>query len=159
MALTHKQEMFCQEIVSGKNMSDAYRAVYNTGNMTKPSVNAKAYELMQNVHITARISDIRRPALVSAALTAESHMLELKRLRDLALDAGKHSEAIRAEELRGKVAGLYITKVETGDAGAFAALDANAKVSALNALKAELDRRGREQLGMSGEVTDVEVKG
>lgn len=152
--LTAKQEAFAQEVASGKTMSDAYRATYNAKNMTKVSVNVRASELMRNSMVADRVKELRAPAVAAAALTAESHMAELKRLRDLALTAGKHGEAIRAEELRGKVAGLYVVRVEAGDPGAFAALDAQAKLNALEAIKLELDRRATLQL----DVTDVEPK-
>jgi hypothetical protein len=152
--LTDKQEAFCQAIAAGKNMSDAYRTAYDCKNMTKVSVNVKASQMMARDSIGLRVKELRAPAVAAAALTAETHMAELKRLRDLALDAGKHSEAIRAEELRGKVAGLYVVRVEAGDPGAFQALDAQSKMSALEAIKLELDRRATLQL----EVTDVTPK-
>ena len=152
--LTKKQEEFCQAIVRGLTMSAAYREAYDTKNMATNTVNRSAWELMNNQKVTARIEELRAPGIVQAGLTAEAHMLELKRLRDIALSAGKPEAAIRAEELRGKVAGLYITKIETGDPGAFQALDAQAKLSALEAIKLELDRRATLQL----DVTDVEAK-
>lgn len=152
--LTDKQEAFCQAVAGGQNMSAAYRTAYNAQNMTSKTVNCKASQLMGREEIGERVKELRAPAVAAAALTAEAHMAELKRLRDLALDAGKHSEAIRAEELRGKVAGLYITKVETGTVGEFATFDAQSKLSALEAIKLELDRRATLQL----EVTDVVEK-
>lgn len=154
-SLTAKQEAFCQNVVAGKKMVDAYIEAYDCRNVARQSVNVRASGLLRNKKVVDRIAELRAPAVAVAALTAESHMAELKRLRDLALDAGKHSEAIRAEELRGKVAGLYITKVETGDPGAFQALDAQAKLTALEAIKLELDRRATLQL----DVTDVVAKG
>lgn len=152
--LTDKQEAFCQAVAGGQNMSAAYRTAYNAQNMTSKTVNCRASDLMRKSEIAERVKELRAPAVAAAALTAEAHMAELKRLRDLALDAGKHSEAIRAEELRGKVAGHYVVRVENGDPGAFAALDAQAKLTALEAIKLELDRRAARQL----DVTDVVAK-
>jgi nitrous oxidase accessory protein NosD len=112
---------------------------------------------MRNPKITSRITAIRTPSLVVAALTLEGHLSELNRLKNIALDANKPEAAIRAEELRGKAAGLYITKVETGAVGEFAALGAMRKQDAISAIQSELDRRARLTNGAAG-VQDVEVK-
>ena len=45
-------------------------------------------------------------------VSMESHLTELSRLRDEALDSGQISSAISAEISRGKAAGLYIDKKE-----------------------------------------------
>ena len=47
-----------------------------------------------------------------AAVSMESHLTELSRLRDEAADSGQISSAISAEISRGKVAGLYVEKKE-----------------------------------------------
>lgn len=158
MALTHKQEMFCQEIVKGENMSKAYRNAYDAKNMSGPTVNQRAYELLQNSKVEARIAEIRRPALVAAGVTQEGHLAELMRLRDLAVDQDKISEAIRAEELRGKVGGLYVTKVETGRAGEFASWDAQTKLLAAGEIERLLALRAQSKLTGPGDVTDIEPK-
>lgn len=155
--LTQKQEEFCQAVVSGMTMSEAYRSVYNTKNMTTPSVNSSAYELMRNPRITSRITSMRAPMLVGASLTLEEHLSELNRLKNIALDANKPEAAIRAEELRGKASGHYVTKIETGSVGEFAALNALRKQDAISAIQGELDRRARLANG-AGQVDDVEVK-
>jgi hypothetical protein len=155
--LTQKQEDFCHAIVAGKNMSEAYRSVYNTKNMTAPSVHQCAHELMNNPKVTSRIEAIRRPAAIGANLTLEGHLSELNRLKNIALDANKPEAAIRAEELRGKASGLYVTKVETGNPGEFAALNAMRKQDAIAAIQNELDRRARLANGSSA-IDDVEPK-
>ena len=154
--LTDRQRKFAEGIVAGKRMAEAYKEAYNCENMSTPTVSRAAVTLMKNSKVVALIEEMRRPIVIAEHLTAEGHMLELRRLRDLALDAGKHEAAIRAEELRGKVAGLYITKVESGAPGAFQALDAQAKMTAIEAIKAELDRRAA--LTHDTNVTDVTPK-
>ena len=64
--LTPKQEKFCQLIFEGKTQTEAYRGAYNCTNMKPATANSKAYELMQNVQITARIAELR------AALTEKT---------------------------------------------------------------------------------------
>jgi phage terminase small subunit len=54
-----------------------------------------------------------RVALVAAqaSLSRESHLADLERLRDLAVQQGQLSAAITAEHHRGKVGGFYVDKV------------------------------------------------
>lgn len=152
--ITSKQVTFAEGIVSGLKMADAYKIAYDCKNMSAASVNRSAVGLMKNRKVVSRIEELRKPAVTAAALTAESHLAELRRLRDLALDAGKHEAAIRAEELRGKVAGLYVTRLEAGAPGSFAALSAEQKATAISAIKQLLDQRSKG----ADEVTDVEAK-
>ncbi len=62
--------------------------------------------------ITAKINELRAPAIEKAELTVEKHLIELAELRDTAKAAGQIAAAIRAEELRGKVAGFYTDRLE-----------------------------------------------
>ena len=115
-ALTAKQEGFCQSILKGANLSDAYRENYNVGKMKPVSINKKAKVEFDKVHIRSRIDELRKPAVEKAVLTYEGHLATLKRLRDLAIDKEQLGPAIKAEENRGKAAGLYVKKVDlTGE--------------------------------------------
>lgn len=58
--LTPKQEAFCQSVADGKTYSDAYRLSYNTEKMKAESVNRKAYELIENGNISARIEVLKK---------------------------------------------------------------------------------------------------
>ena len=59
MALTHKQETFCQGIIDGLTQSDAYRRAYDAENMSNETVAVKASELMRDGNISVRISELR----------------------------------------------------------------------------------------------------
>jgi hypothetical protein len=48
MALTPKQEKFCQCIADGMTQADSYRASYNASRMSKGSVYVRASELMSD---------------------------------------------------------------------------------------------------------------
>lgn len=119
MALTSKQEKFCQSIVSGMNQSDAYRAAYSVGEGTKPEcVNQQAYELMQNLDISLRIEHLRRPIAERVGRTLEQHIERLMKLGEHGESLDKVESAIKAEELIGKVLGFYVNKTElTGKNG------------------------------------------
>lgn len=112
--LTPKQEKFCLTYLETGNASEAYRQVYNTSNMKKTTIGRKAFELLENGKITARINELQAPAIKKAELTVENHLRKLEEMRDSAFEAGNFQAAIRAEELRGKVAGFYTNRIELG---------------------------------------------
>ena len=114
--LTPKQEAFCLAYIETGNASEAYRRAYDARNMNENSINRKAKELIDNVKITARLQEIRKPAVERAQITLETHLADLKSLRDKADSAEKFGPAIAAEIARGKASGLYVEKVEhSGD--------------------------------------------
>lgn len=115
--LTAKQEAFCIEIVKGSNLSDAYKAVYSAANMKQATVHRCATELFANPLITARIAELRAPVIKNARITLEDHIAEMASLKAEAKKAGQFSAAIKAEELRGKVSGLYVEKHEHSGPG------------------------------------------
>ncbi|MDN7937474.1 terminase small subunit [Burkholderia multivorans] len=110
--LTQKQENFCAAYIETGNASEAYRRAYDVSGMNSASVNRKAKELLDNVKIAARITEMRAPVLERAQLTLEQHLADLKRLRDLAEADGKYGPAVSAEISRGKASGLYVEKIE-----------------------------------------------
>ena len=59
MALTHKQETFCQGIIDGLTQSEAYRRAYDSENMSNETVAVKASELMRDGNISVRIAELR----------------------------------------------------------------------------------------------------
>lgn len=110
--LTPKQEKFCVIYLETGNASEAYRAAYSAAGMKPGTVNRKAKELIDNGKITARLDELRRPAIEAAQMTVEGHLKRLKDLSDAAEKAGQFSAAIKAEENRGKVAGFYVERKE-----------------------------------------------
>lgn len=59
MAITSKQEAFCQAVVSGMSQADAYRSAYNTANMKPETVHVKACELIRTGKVTARTKELQ----------------------------------------------------------------------------------------------------
>lgn len=109
--LTEKQERFCLAYIETGNASEAYRRAYGAENMAPSTVNRKAKDVLDNGKITARLQELRAPAVASARLTLEQHLHDLKRLRDKADRSKDFGAAIRAEVSRGKAAGLYVENV------------------------------------------------
>ena len=82
MALTNKQEAFCQAIADGKNQSDAYRFSYSAGKMKAETVNSKAYELSKNGDVTARVKELREALANKSLWTREQSVAVLVNVID-----------------------------------------------------------------------------
>lgn len=109
--LTAQQQMFVEGILSGKTASDAYRAAYNTESMAARTVWAEASRLRSNPAVAAWITAARIAGLGSAVVTYESHVRELERIKEIALESGNIGAAVQAEQIRGKAAGLHVDQV------------------------------------------------
>jgi hypothetical protein len=90
--------------------------------MKPATVNRTAKELLDNRKITARLDELRSPAIEASRLTLENHLAALRDLKNEARKLGQMSASISAEVSRGKAAGLYVARQEiTGrDGGALA---------------------------------------
>ena len=106
MALTPKQENFCLAYLETGNASEAYRRAYDIGTMKPESVNRKAKELLDNVKITARLTQLRAPIIAKAQLTVEDLLRELEEARRLAIDTEQPSPAVSATMGKAKLLGL-----------------------------------------------------
>ena len=106
--LTPKREKFSEELASGKNPSDAYRAAYDTSKMQVETVRKRASELAQNGDIRGRLGALRAPIAEAVGITLESHLRDLLDLRNQAAEGGQFSAAISAEIARGKAAGVVV---------------------------------------------------
>jgi phage terminase small subunit len=104
--LTPKQEGFCQDYIKTGNQSEAYRLNYNSGKMLPASINNKAYELMQNVDITSRITTLQERIAKKFEVTVESLTKELDEDRQLARDLEMPSAAISALSVKARIHGL-----------------------------------------------------
>ena len=118
MAITAQQEKVAQSVASGMNQSDAYRSAYNVKPTTKhESVNVNASKLMADANIAQRVDILRKPIVLAAQITLQSHLDDLKGLRNMATKASQYSAAISAEVARGKASGLYIEKIQATHTG------------------------------------------
>lgn len=86
MSLTPKQEKFCQLYIELGNASEAYRQSYDAENMLEASINRKAKELIDNVKISARISELRLQHRKRHNMTVDDLIKELEEARQAALD-------------------------------------------------------------------------
>lgn len=112
MKLTAKKEAFCLAYIETNNASEAYRRAYDASKMKDGTVHQTASRLLADVDVTARLEQLRAPVRDRAQITLESHLERLNHLSLMAEQAEQYSAAIKAEESRGKVAGLYVEKIE-----------------------------------------------
>jgi hypothetical protein len=62
------------------NASDGYREAYHAGNMTPKTINEAASRLLKNSKVSARIAELKAPAILAAGLSAERTLREIARV-------------------------------------------------------------------------------
>lgn len=108
MILTPKQEKFAQAVASGMTQAAAYREAYPKSTEWKDStVWSKASVLMSEDKVLERVAGLQSEGAKIAVYTLAEHFSRLDKLSRGAESEGKFAEAVKAEELRGKAAGLY----------------------------------------------------
>jgi len=101
-----RHERFAQLLTHGITADAAYaEAGY------KPD-RGNAVRLTANDSICDRVAALQATVAETAVITLASHLRDLKHLRDQACAAGRYSAAISAEVARGRVAGLYVKRIE-----------------------------------------------
>lgn len=121
--LTPKQEKFCQGVAKGLTYSDAYREAYNAKKMKTETINNSAFKLLKNGEITARVEELKEKTTSDIKYTIEDSFNNLRKAQELALSRKNPlgeanpdlTNFIKAEELKGKLKGLYVEKKEITD--------------------------------------------
>ena len=117
--LTLKQEKFVQEYLSnGGNATKAYKTAYDAENMSSKTINENASRMLANGKIKARLNDYQEKAQETVLYTAEKSFNKLNEILRLALcpdgEDGRLNlqAALKAEELKGRLVGLYTERIE-----------------------------------------------
>lgn len=110
--LTPQQLKFVEGILAGKTASDAYRAAYDCSNSGRNTVWVESSRLRSHPNVALWLAAARKAHLGTAVLTKDMHLQELERLREIALDSGNVGAAVQAEQIRGKVAGHHIERIQ-----------------------------------------------
>ncbi len=110
--MTPKQEKFCQAIVASNSESATYRLAYNAAKMKPATVNRKAYELMADGHITARVTELREPVIEKLRYDLSAAMAEASEALGMARSKESASAMVAAVALRAKLCGLLVEKSE-----------------------------------------------
>lgn len=124
MALTAKQEAFCQGIADGLTQADAYRRAYNAEKMADKTVWEKASALMADGKVSARVAELRN-ALAQALLWRREDsvavLAEIARAKEEAPQSARVSAVKELNAMHGfneptKLAvGLQVLKVNETD--------------------------------------------
>jgi phage terminase small subunit len=77
LRLTAKQDAFAMACAKGDNASKAYRASYDCRRMSPKTINEAACRLLANSKVTARIAQLREPAMKVARLEIEETLRQL----------------------------------------------------------------------------------
>lgn len=108
--LTPKQEKFVQGIIEGKSQADAYRAAYNTKNMTDKTIREEASRLMSDPNVSAMVKELRNQVKVSTIMSAQERM---EWLTDLIKNTNEGTtDRLRAIDIINKMTGEYVTKID-----------------------------------------------
>ncbi len=111
--LTAKQRTFAAAIAEGTTQADAYRQAYDASGMKDGTVWSEAARLMRRPQVTARVEELRAEAeAVRQGLLFSREEAILARLEHEALTAKTDSARIRALELLGRHAGMFVERVE-----------------------------------------------
>ena len=95
--LTIKQERFARKyIANGGNASQAYRDVYNTGNMSEKTLGRKAHEVKENGKVSAKIEEIKARQSDFQQITLEEIGSGLRRVAAQAEANGQAATAAQA---------------------------------------------------------------
>ena len=111
--LTPKQETFCQAYVETGNASEAYRSAYPRARNWKPeSVHRKAHELLGNVKVLARVEALKAEHRQRHAITVDSLVADLLRIRQAAEADGQLNVARQSVMDVAKLLGLVVDRAE-----------------------------------------------
>jgi phage terminase small subunit len=111
--LTPKQEKFCQCIIKGMSQTDAYREAFDTLKMKEETIWSNASRLIKNSKVIARIDELKKGIEKELVYTALESFSKLKEIQEMALSNKLKPDltnALKAEELCGKIAGIYVEK-------------------------------------------------
>ena len=114
LALTAKQEKFCQCIADGMTQADAYRAAYSAEKMADKTIWEKASALMADGKVSARVDELRQ-ALAQRLMWRREDSVEV--LRKIAKEdpEAPHSSIVSAvKELNAMHGFNEPTKVDLG---------------------------------------------
>ncbi len=114
--LTPKMEFFAVEAAKGGSLSDAYRRAYNTANHSQAGVWREASRLAKHPLVVGRIEQLVRVREQDALHDGDRiRQFVIQNLQDLASNAKRDSDKIRANELLGKLSEVsaFVERTET----------------------------------------------
>lgn len=106
--MTPARERFARELAQGCTQAEAYARAYPRARAWSPcSLRVAASRLASDVGVSLAVAELQAEARAEARITLESHLEDLRLLREQAIAQGNIAAAIAAEVSRGRAAGLY----------------------------------------------------
>ena len=109
--LTPKQQKFVDNIVSGKNPSEALKEAYPT-NMTPKQISIQAQKVLKKPNVSLAIAERRKQQTEEINYTIKDNFNELDIGAKAAMSEGNFSAYVKAIELKGKLLGFYTERKE-----------------------------------------------
>jgi hypothetical protein len=104
--LSNQEEKFCKVFAETRNAIIAFSKAYPE--YRDPKIHrAEGSKLLKRADISSRIDDLINAAEEPYQYTFEEHLMELRRIRDLAVQKGLLKVALQAEQLRGELLGFH----------------------------------------------------
>ena len=113
--LSAKDIKFAKLYVATGNRTRSYIDAYNPKSTSYEGNRVNAYKKAAKPNVAKYIEQLRDDVKTEATLSVVEHCGMLEELRDEARENGQMTAAITAEVNRGKVHGLYIERLVTGD--------------------------------------------
>lgn len=106
--LTPKQEKFCKVYRETGNASEAYRQSYDAENMNPNTINRRAFDVLENGKIKARLSELGAATAKRHAITVDDLLAELEEARQAALgcESPQSAAAVGATMGKAKLLGM-----------------------------------------------------
>lgn len=114
MALTAKQEAFCQGIADGLTQAEAYRRAYNAKNMKDSTIHVKASELMADGKIAGRVQQMRDALAQAMIWRREDSVVVLAEIARAKEEAPQSARVSAVKELNAMHGFNEPTKVDVG---------------------------------------------
>lgn len=105
--LTPQQEAFIKNYVSGQTASEAVKNSYDTKKQTSLQIAQKAQSLLNNEFIKQEIEKRREKNSLFLNYSSEKSFNKIKEIQTLCLEKKDFTNALKAEEMAGKLAGLF----------------------------------------------------
>ncbi|MGN6703573.1 MAG: terminase small subunit, partial [Burkholderiaceae bacterium] len=104
--LTAKQENFAWAFVETGNASEAYRRAYNAENMKENTIGRRAFELVRDGKVAARVKQIQEEQRIAKRATLDDILAELEDCVLFAKEVGQAGPAVAATMGRARLLGL-----------------------------------------------------
>lgn len=110
--LTPKEQIFCNQIVKGVNPSQAYINAYKPTNQNKNTIATQAQKILRKPHIVPIIEQGRKEIQQEIVYTAKDSFNSLLYAQQMAEEQKNVQAWLKAEELKGKLLGLYTERIK-----------------------------------------------